>query len=203
MLGYVITTLVFLILLTVFIALAPGQVHKWKRCLVSDSHGPQHHLILEPSNVTQWVQEHTSARSSISTDWFLRIDDGALYPRTLLTEEELAYQQWIWDRYPEVNTIRTSGKYLQPEFLQHVEDTMLVDKYYHISHCVVTLRRYWIARETGTHICPVDLHSGHIQHCFQNILEPWAFPRGLRGEVMEDDAVAPMFNISWRGRVCF
>jgi hypothetical protein len=115
---------------------------------------------VQPENVTAWA----SAQNHMDVDWFLRVDDESIYPRNLLQEKEIQYQEWYWNRYPEVNAIRVSGQYLTEELLEHPSKKMPVDKYYHIAHCVATMRRYWVAKETGHHICPIDLNWDHINH---------------------------------------
>ena len=144
---YLAAALCLFFLLAFGSALIPPPGHPWQRFSeVEGSTGPRYQLQLKPDNVTAWA----SAQAHIETDWFLRIDDGAVYPRKLLQDKETEYQEWLYDRYPEVNSVRTSGKYLDPDYLSHPEvKNMLIDKYFHISHCVYSMRRYWIAKETG------------------------------------------------------
>ena len=125
----------------------PSPQHPWQRFSeVDGSTGPRYQLQLKPNNVTEWV----SAQKDVDSRWFLRIDDGSVYPKNLLEEKEIEYQEWLYDRYPEVNWVRTSGSYLSPEYLHHSNGKdMLIDKYFHISHCVHSMRRYWMAKETG------------------------------------------------------
>ena len=42
------------------------------------------------------------------------------------------------------------GLYLRANYLSRPEEKeMLIDSYFHISHCVYSMRRYWVAKETG------------------------------------------------------
>jgi hypothetical protein len=176
--------------------------HPWQRFIeVIGSNGPQYQLQLKPDNVSQWVKEQGN---EIDSKWFLRIDDGAIYPKSLLTDAEVEYQSWLSERYPEVDTVKSEHLFLDEDYLaQPRAPDMLIDRYFHISHCVHSMRRYWVAKETGSHICPMDLSAWHMKHCFENILLPWALPSGTRGTVPEgfDDTIP--YNISWVTRVCF
>ncbi|KAL9095469.1 MAG: hypothetical protein Q9165_002340 [Trypethelium subeluteriae] len=162
-----------LFLLLAFVAiLISSPNHPWQRFIeVDGSVGPRYQLQLKPDNVTAWA----SAQKDMDSSWFLRIDDGAVYPKDLLEDKEIEYQEWLYDRYPEVNSIRTSGKYLSPEYLSHPDiNDMLIDKYFHISHCVHSMRRYWIAKETGESTTALFKQAGSSITSIQDtIYAPW------------------------------
>jgi hypothetical protein len=91
---------------------------------------------------------------------FLRIDDGSIYLKELLTPEETEYQAWLSERYPEVDAIRARGRYLDADYLSRPEENdILIHKYFHISHCVRSMRRYWVAKETRKRLVCQDEYS--------------------------------------------
>lgn len=116
--------------------------HPWQRFIeVIGSNGPQYQLQLKPENVSQWVKEQGN---EIESKRFLRIDDGAIYPKSLLTDAEVRSQSWLSERYPEVDTVKSEHFFLDADYLaQPRAPEMLIDKYFHVSHCVHSMRRYW------------------------------------------------------------
>jgi hypothetical protein len=50
--------------------------------------------------------------------------------------------------------------------------------------------------ELGHHICPIDLSHWHMNHCFENILLPWALPSGPRGTVPTGFEDVTPYNVS-------
>ncbi|KAI1801674.1 hypothetical protein F4811DRAFT_441509 [Daldinia bambusicola] len=146
----------------------------WERYNIEGSRGPRYQLQFDHRNVSEWEQRYPNPNQ----EWFLRIDDQAMIPLDLVTDEELRYQHWFQTRYPEANNIRLKGKYLSTEFLSDPDIIQVpVDKTFHMAHCVVALRRYWTARESKAHVCPRDIDYRHMKHCL-DALDMWAFPEG-------------------------
>jgi hypothetical protein len=127
--------------------------------------GPPHQLDYTQFNITEW------AKSNINNDtqWAIRFDDQALIPAHLYTDEEAYYQMWYRNRYKEQALLVSEEAHLNETWLYSNESYVPADTQFHISHCVLTLRRYWIARETGHHICSWDLDHGHIHHCLETL----------------------------------
>jgi hypothetical protein len=167
------------------------------------SEGPRYQLQFSYANVTAWKKSHPYSHG----EWFLRIDDQAMIPATLVDEEELRYQQWYQTRYPEMNAIRLNQTYLDENFLGDPEAIQVpADKTFHMSHCVRAVRRYWQAKETGRHVCPRDIDYRHIKHCL-DALDMWAFPEGARGSVgemhMQPARTDDTTRLVWKTKVCF
>ncbi|RDW83176.1 hypothetical protein BP5796_04667 [Coleophoma crateriformis] len=124
-----------------------------------------------------------------------RIDDQTLIPKELLSSQEVRYQDWFRKFYPQLWDVYSGGQYLAGDYLTAASSNMIhIDLRFHLSHCVLALRRYWDAKETGKHVCPRDLDPGHIGHCL-NALDEWAFP---------EDGVSPKHNVwlEWVTQVC-
>lgn len=129
----------------------------------------------------------------------MRIDDQALVPADLLSEDEMKYQTYFMQRYPDISRIVSEKKYLNSTWLTSPEkDTVGVDDLFHFSHCVLAIKRYFTAKRTGRHICGRDIDEEHVRHCVDS-LEYWAFPGGRVGGVRENEG-RPLW---WRGKVCF
>jgi hypothetical protein len=122
----------------------------------------------------------------------LRIDDGSIYPKELLTPEEAEYQAWLSERYPEVDAVKARGLYLDADYLSRPEENdMLIDKYFHISHCVHSMRRYWVAKETGKRLLcqkeypqPNGIRSSYMPHgsfalAHEPLLEEYSLAMGI------------------------
>ncbi|KAK6956211.1 hypothetical protein Daesc_001484 [Daldinia eschscholtzii] len=161
-----------------FLALHSAPYHSkegiWERYNIEGSRGPRYQLQFDHHNVSEWEERYPNPNQ----EWFLRIDDQAMIPLDLVTDEELRYQHWFQERYSEANNIRLEGKYLQTAFLSDPDIIQVpVDKTFHMAHCVVALRRYWTARESKSHVCPRDIDYRHMKHCL-DALDMWAFPEG-------------------------
>ena len=176
----------------------------YQRYDVSGSSGPRFQLQFSYSNVSEWASKHPHTDGQ----WFLRIDDQAMIPAELVDEEELRYQTWYQKRYPEMDQIRLSELYLDEEFLSDPKSILVpADETFHMSHCVLALRRYWQARETGRHVCPRDIDYKHVKHCL-DALDEWAFPEGARGDVAATasdpaDGNKNTLRLIWKTKVCF
>ncbi|KAI0528472.1 hypothetical protein GGR58DRAFT_519031 [Xylaria digitata] len=151
----------------------------WQRYNTAGSHGPLYQLQFDHNNVSEWEIRYPDP----SQEWFLRIDDQAMIPLDLVDDEELRYQHWFQQRYPEADRIRLEGKYLTEAFLSDPSAIQVpADKTFHMAHCVVALRRYWTARESKSHVCPRDIDFKHVKHCL-DALDMWAFPEGPRQSI--------------------
>lgn len=148
----------------------------WQRYDTSGSIGPRYQLQFDHHNVSSWEARYPKPEDT----WFLRIDDQAMIPLSLVDDKELHYQRWFQTRYPEADQIRLNGDYLKQSFLSDYKAIRVpADKTFHLAHCVMVVRRYWWARESGHHVCPRDIDFKHIQHCL-DALDSWAFPEGPR-----------------------
>lgn len=148
----------------------------WQHYDTSGSIGPRYQLQFDHHNVSLWEARYPKPENT----WFLRIDDQAMIPLSLVDDKELHYQRWFQTRYPEADQIRLNGDYLKQSFLSdHEAIRVPADNRFHMAHCVMAVRRYWWARESGHHVCPRDIDFNHIQHCL-DALDSWAFPEGPR-----------------------
>jgi hypothetical protein len=158
---------------------------------VAGSQGPTVQLRIEKSNTSEWMSTHGNNLDSFA----FRIDDQTMIPKELLSSEETRYQEWFGKFYPQLWDVYQNGDHLDGDYLEAAPKNMIhVDLRFHLSHCVLALRRYWIAKESGKHVCSRDLHPGHIEHCL-NSLDEWAFP---------EDGIPPEHNVwlEWITQVC-
>lgn len=170
---------------------ARDQSAGWIAYSTTGSQGPLLQLRIENSNTSEWVFDHSGHRDSFA----FRVDDQTLIPRELLSNQEIHYQAWFQKFYPQLWEVYRDGQYLDGDYLAAASSNMIrVDLRFHLSHCVLALRRYWDAKESGKHICARDLDPGHIEHCL-NSLDEWAFPA---------DGVPPKHNVylEWITQVC-
>jgi hypothetical protein len=116
-------------------------------------------------NFTTWAAE-----TNHDTDnWFVRLDDQALIPPHLVDDDERRYQDWFGKHYPVYKAIGDSKDYLNETFWKHAmhaHTKLEIDHGFHIAHCILAMKRYWKAMESGMHVCPRDVNHGHIGHCF-------------------------------------
>ncbi|GKZ22398.1 hypothetical protein AbraIFM66951_011566 [Aspergillus brasiliensis] len=85
-------------------------------------------------------------------EWYTRLDDQSMIPTTLIDATELKYQKWFQNRYPEMERVRQTGDYLNTSFWEDPYAVQIpTDALFHPAHCLLAVRRYWIARETGRH----------------------------------------------------
>ncbi|KAF2203959.1 hypothetical protein GQ43DRAFT_349572, partial [Delitschia confertaspora ATCC 74209] len=164
----------------------------WIKYDTRGSIGPKYQLDLTGQNVSKWnsyIQGHG--------EWALRIDDQAIIPLHLMDDEERHYQEWIQNRYPEMNQIRLNRDYINETWLSSpLTDQIPADDLFHFSHCVLALKRYIKAKETGRHVCGRDLDYEHMHHCL-DALDWWAFPSGKRAEAVPNSEQA----LWWRTKV--
>ncbi|PWY84753.1 hypothetical protein BO70DRAFT_423739 [Aspergillus heteromorphus CBS 117.55] len=156
----------FLGLLLVVILAICLLIHNSLRFDTSGSRGPQHQLRLTASNVSEWASTHLDGEG----EWELRIDDQTMIPAQLLDDDEERHQQWFRHHYPETNEVRLTGDYVNESSLAD-PNAMKVpgDQRFHTAHCLLALRRYWKAKESGRHVCPVDLDYRHVEHCLDSL----------------------------------
>lgn len=168
-----------------------AQKEVWIAYPVGKSDGPLVQLRLEKSNISEWIADH----GKFSEDYTFRLDDQTLIPKKLLSSQETRYQAWFRRFYPQLEEVHTDGRYLDGDYLDTAAANMIhVDMRFHLSHCVLALRRYWDAKESGKHVCARDIDPDHIKHCLMS-LDEWAFP---------EDGIAPKYNVwlEWVTQVC-
>lgn len=170
------------------------ELHSWVQYDTRGSTGPKYQLSVDATNASAW-----SDYAQDPSLWTLRIDDQAIIPIHLLDDKERHYQEWLQKRYTEMDQIRLNGSYLDESWLgSPAIDEVPTDELFHFSHCVLAVKRYVKARDTGRHVCGRDIDKEHVHHCL-DALDWWAFPEGRRGEDI------PNFNRTfwWRTKVCF
>lgn len=144
----------------------------WMRYPTPRSDGPRYQLEFNHQNVTSWAEANPAAKD----EYYIRVDDGCMFHPNLVNEQELRYQKILETRYPQLHELRMQRKYLDEGFLSDPFAIQIeVDNAFHLGHCVLALRRYWWARETGKHVCPKDLDFRHIRHCL-DVFDSWVFP---------------------------
>jgi len=91
--------------------------------------------------------------------------------------------------------------YLRPSWLGSlvVGESLAWDEKFHFAHCVLALRRYWWAKESGRHVCGRDVDFGHVEHCL-GYLDEKVFTPGPMDEVWED---GNKYYLWWQTKVCF
>jgi hypothetical protein len=187
----------FMLLLTVILSTSLKRtdiLHSWLQYETRGSIGPRFQLPVDASNATSW-----NSYAGDPSSWTLRIDDQAVIPIQLLDDEERHYQEWIQKRYPEMDQIRLNGLYLNGTWLNSPAINQVpTDELFHFAHCVLAVKRYIKARDTGRHVCGRDIDREHVQHCL-DALDWWAFPEGRRGE----DLPNSNRTFWWRTKVCF
>ncbi|PVI01718.1 hypothetical protein DM02DRAFT_501325, partial [Periconia macrospinosa] len=172
----------------------------WIRYDIKNSKGPRYQLQFDHHNVTDWDTPEKRQKFTTNTEWELRIDDQAMVPAHLFTSEEARYQRWFRARYPEAELIRQQKLYLDQAFLSDPYSIqVLSDEAFHMAHCVLALRRYWWARESGTHVCPRDIDYRHMKHCLDS-LDEMAFPGGERGPTHHEPEPGDI-RLLWESKV--
>ena len=170
------------------------NLHSWTQYNTEGSSGPKYQLSVDAYNASLW-----SAYARDPSLWTLRIDDQAIIPIHELDDEEEHYQEWIRKRYPEMDHIRLNGSYLNETWLNSPAiNEVPTDELFHFAHCVLAVKRYIKAKDTGRHVCGRDIDREHVQHCL-DALDWWAFPEGRRGE----DIPNSNRTFWWRTKVCF
>ncbi|KAH8817351.1 hypothetical protein F5884DRAFT_853771 [Xylogone sp. PMI_703] len=158
----------------------------------ASSSGLRYQLTLTSSNVSYWRADHNP------DNYTLRLDDQTLIPTAMLTSQEVGVQDWFKARYPHVERVYTSSRYLDAGFLGFAttsEGYLNVDGRFHIAHCVAAIRRYLEAKRSNTHVCPRDLSIGHIDHCLKS-LEDFVYKDDVWCHETHGD-------LEWFTQVCF
>ncbi|RDL38082.1 uncharacterized protein BP5553_05515 [Venustampulla echinocandica] len=190
--------LILVLTLTVFWAWSRQQPLAWIHWDTTGSEGPRYQLQFTHHNVSDW----DAALPHGNDDWFVRLDDQSMIPPHLVDETELRYQKWYRNRYPEVDAVRLNESYSKESFLSDPFAIQIpIDDLFHPAHCVLALRRYWQAKETGKHVCPRDLDRRHMKHCLDS-LDEYLFFEGERGSIREIPKIQ-QDTLVWRTKVCF
>lgn len=186
-------SLVFLgivVVVSVLLAMAGHKDNVYDRYDTSGSEGPKHQLRIYWQNASEWVADNPQD----SGKWKVRIDDQAIIPAELYDEDEERYQQWYRTRYPEMQEVIDNRDYIRPSWMGSLDMMVPWDDQFHYAHCILALRRYWKAKETGKHVCGRDIDYLHIDHCLSS-LERSAFIDGPR-----EESQGVMY---WQTKVCF
>ncbi|KAK0620910.1 hypothetical protein B0T14DRAFT_522352 [Immersiella caudata] len=168
----------------------------WIRYRTPNSSGPRRQLRIYHHNATAWSQ----ANPHNSGEWRVRIDDQALIPAELYDADEDRYQQWFINRYPHLQRVVETKQYIRPAWLGSLDILVPWDHEFHMAHCVLAFRRYWKARESGTHVCPRDIDHNHIKHCL-DWFDEYAFPPGPM--TVYEGPGADEWKLWWQTKVCF
>ncbi|KAF5611496.1 DUF3328 domain protein [Fusarium subglutinans] len=155
------------------------------------SDGPKRQLRILYHNATEWSQKNPHDNG----EWKIRMDDQALIPAAAWDPEEDRYQAWFHDRYKVMSTAVKERSFIRPSWLGSLHMIVPWDDEFHLAHCVVTLKRYWKAKETGKHVCPRDIAPNHIEHCLN-----W-----FEGYVFRPEPQLPKMGstMAWQTKVCF
>lgn len=180
------------------LALVSRHTTNWISYPTPNTQGPRIQLRIDSSNSSAW----SAANPKSSTEYLFRIDDQTMIPAHLMTSQEARYQQYFDTNYPQLSKVYEANNHLNATYLKAVEnhnETIDIDLKFHLSHCVLALRRYWIARETGKHVCPRDVDPGHIGHCL-SALDEWAFPSP--GRDTGHSFITTIGALTWITQVC-
>jgi hypothetical protein len=163
------------------------------QCHARQTSGLEHYFEYSQPNfsLSEWSQEQFQD----PTEWAIRFDDQALIPKSAMSKEETKYQDWFRKRYPEQLALVENQAILNETWLYSDQSVVPADGQFHITHCLLAIRRYWLARETGNYVCGFELDYGHIHHCL-NALDKVAFPEGPRD-------VADPTPLRWNTKVCY
>jgi hypothetical protein len=157
---------------------SPPKTNVWLSWdLPKDSKGPKNQLQFTwpHPNFTTWSAENDRSID----DFYLRLDDQAMIPTEYVEEYDLQYQEWYAKHYPWFAEIGASKAYLNESYWRDSRSYPLaIDHEFHVAHCILTMKRYWKARESHHHICPRDIDHNHISHCFA-VLESYAIKVSL------------------------
>lgn len=155
------------------------------------SNGPKRQLRILYQNATEWSRKNPHNNGQ----WRMRIDDQALVPIEAWDRDEDRIQQWFANRYPGMRHVVETRSYLRPSWLGSLNVSVPWDDQFHFAHCIVAMRRYWKAKETGTHVCPRDISPTHVQH----------FLNWLDGIVFKPEPGLPYMGpeMAWQTKLCF
>lgn len=185
-------TVAIIILVSTLLLMRGHTDDIYDRYKTTGSEGPKHQLRIYWQNASEWA----AANPQDTDKWKVRIDDQAIIPAELYDEDEERYQQWYRNRYPEMQQVINNRDYIRPSWMGSLKMMVPWDNQFHFAHCVLALRRYWKAKESGKHVCGRDIDHLHIDHCLTS-LEDRVFIEGPRE--MED----PPTYMYWQTKVCF
>ena len=178
------------VLASTLLALRSRTDGMYDRYDTTGSEGPRHQLRIYWQNASSWA----AANPQDNGKWKVRIDDQAIIPASLYDEDEERYQQWYRTRYPEMQQVIDNRDYVRPSWMGSLNMMVPWDDQFHFAHCVLALRRYWKAKETGRHVCGRDIDYLHIDHCLGS-LEKRVFIDGPR-----EESQGMMY---WQTKACF
>jgi len=184
--------LAIVILVSTLLVLRGHTDGMYDRYSTTGSEGPRHQLRIYWQNASEW----SAANPQDTGKWKVRIDDQAIIPAELYDEDEEHYQQWYRTRYPEMQRVIDNRDYVRPSWMGSLNMMVPWDDQFHFAHCVLALRRYWKAKETGKHVCGRDIDYLHIDHCLGS-LEKRVFIDGPR------ETYDPPWYMYWQTKVCF
>lgn len=170
----------------------------WVRYDTTMSEGPKYQLQFSRHNVSDWVNPYPEGAYAV------RIDDQAIIPAHLMDEDERKYQRWFRQRYPAMRDVVDNKDFLSKDFLSD-PDRLKVDAdwLFHPAHCILALRRYWKAKESGHHVCPRDIDYRHIHHCLDS-LDEWFFIGGEMRKAPPDPVdYEAKWSLVWKTKVCW
>jgi hypothetical protein len=89
----------------------------------------------------------------------------------LFSEHEYRIREWFASHYPQLdevvrNHLNTNSSYL--DFPETQRQFPIGDRF-HVTHCVIALRRFWRALDEDAHIAPRDMHMAHLDHCLHTL----------------------------------
>ncbi|KAH7323273.1 hypothetical protein B0I35DRAFT_477146 [Stachybotrys elegans] len=171
---------------------APLALGSYVRYPTGESIGPKYQLRIQWHNASEWTHTHPHNNG----EWAFRMDDQALVPAHLYDEEEDRYQQWFRQRYPHMTQVADRGDYVRPAWLGSREVAIEWDTSFHDAHCILALRRYFKAKESGRHVCARDINPGHIKHCLDKLDAVHFKP----GNMTQHEPKQYMY---WQTKVCF
>ena len=187
-----IATVILLILISIIFIFRSHPEAVYDRYDTTGSEGPKHQRRIYWQNASEWA----AANPQDTGKWKVRIDDQAIIPAELFDEEEEHYQHWYRTRYPEMQEVIDKRNYVNPSWMGSLQMKVPWDDQFHFAHCVLALRRYWKAKETGKHVCGRDIDYLHIDHCL-GALEKRVFIDGPR------EQTSPQWYMYWQTKVCF
>jgi hypothetical protein len=90
-------------------------------------------------------------------------------------EYELQYQVWHAKHHPWFARLSASKADLDESCWRYIRSYPLaIDHEFHVAHCILTLKRYWKARESNHDVCQRDVSHNHINYRI-GVLESYAF----------------------------
>jgi peptidoglycan/LPS O-acetylase OafA/YrhL len=128
--------------------------------------GPRFQEMLSPSNVTTWLLPFKSM-----DDYISRLDDQTILLNSSFTAYEVRIREWFAQHYPQLEQVVQNGLNLNSTYLgpPKTQRQFPIDDRFHVTHCVVALRRFWKALDEGVHVAPRDMDMAHLNHCLAQL----------------------------------